>query len=110
MTQEDEIQKVKWLLQDLVKHSKLSQADIEFTANGKQYKYSVVHNLGSDGMLQAALDNWLVRINDYSVYSFIRYIDSKRIAGMTDHIMFPQEDFESMIGLESGEVRTWISK
>lgn len=49
-------------------------------SNGKSF--TIVHNInriGNVNSIDAALDNWLARTQDYSAQSFVNYINSKHV-------------------------------
>ncbi len=78
----------------------------------RKYSWSVVHagevekqlpsirivtNIEDEKLIEAAIDNWTVRTDDYTAESLCAYINSKRIRGLTDHYAFTEEQFSEML-------------
>ncbi len=65
MATSDEEKKIQWVT-------------LQFTANGKDYSFDVVHNLERFGIgIQAALKSWLARTKGYDIDSFCQYVNEK---------------------------------
>jgi len=59
--------------------NKLRIESIEFTINDVPYRYKVRHNLPNrhGESINDAVNQWLIRTDDYSIGSFIEYVNSK---------------------------------
>jgi hypothetical protein len=59
------------------------ESEIELrTLKGTFNKFVIVHNLNKDGYIDSihsALDNWLVRTEEYTQQAFIDYINEKGV-------------------------------
>lgn len=55
---------------------------IQFKVGKKKVEFTIIHNIhgrGNVNSIDAALDNWLVRTDEYTPESFVDYINSKDI-------------------------------
>lgn len=58
--------------------NKMVHTILKFNVGKKKHRFNLVHNLDDMGLdIEAALINWSVRTNDFSVRSFIEYVRSK---------------------------------
>lgn len=58
------------------------KGDVEFNVDNKNVKFSIVHNIPNSrniNSIDAALENWLMRTDDFTDESFVDYINSKDV-------------------------------
>ncbi len=84
--------------------SELQQFDVSFfVGKGKhkeKVKFSVIHNMPNVfGLsIQNALDNWIPRTEEFTMESFINYIEKKD----TGFIIMPKEKFDEILKQKNG--------
>lgn len=57
----------------------------------EEIEFKIIHNLPDQ--IEAAVQNWVVRTDDYTDKSLCDYINSKRERGLSDHYAFTEEEF-----------------
>ena len=70
---------------------KFIKTDIEFKVDGKQIKFSVIHNLPEiQGLsIKDAIYSWTARTKKFTANSFINYINSKN----TEHVAMTEKQY-----------------
>jgi hypothetical protein len=66
----------------------LHKTKIDVSPNETEDIHEVYSDL-DDGTMQAALENWIVRTNEYTIKSFILYVRSKGV-----HTILTKEEYQ----------------
>jgi hypothetical protein len=67
---------------------KFNSDNVNFTKNGTDYSFNIIHNMGHD--IYDALMNWIPRTNEYSDVSFCKYVNDKN----SGHLAYTKNDWE----------------